>query len=310
MSNSNLLDLDKCHATGKPSLGLMGLAGSWEPSSITDVNRDVALLAMQTAIDSGITFFDHADIYAFGHCESIFGDCLRKIKVDRSKLYVAGKSSIRFSDNDGPHRYDSSYDHIMWSIDASLTRLGLDYLDLYQIHRRDPLTHPSEVARAFNQLQQQGVVRHIGVSNFSASQIRAHQEYLHEPIVSVQNEFSLLHLDTLTDGVFDYCEQHDTVFLAYSPIKKGAVLGHNVPPNLADKVKSLTNELPAQASKHQASFTQLALAWIRHLPFKAISVYGSNNHNHIRDAAESSRVTLTRSDWYRMWRAARNEPLP
>ena len=310
MSKTNLLDLDQCHASGKPSLGMMGLAGSWEPTSITKEDRDAAVHAMQTAIDSGITLFDHADIYAFGHCESIFGDCIKAIKPDRSKMYVASKCSIRFSDNVGPHRYDSSYDYVVSSIESSLTRMGLDYLDLYQIHRRDPLTHPSEVARALNQLQQQGVVRHIGVSNFSASQIRAHQEYLHEPIVSVQNEFSLLHLDSLTDGVFDYCEQHDTVFLAYSPIKKGAVLGHNVPPNLADKAASLRNELQAQASKHQASFTQLALAWIRHLPFKAISVYGSNNPDHIRDAAESSNLTLSRSDWYSMWRAARNEPLP
>jgi predicted oxidoreductase len=289
---------------------MMGLAGSWEPSAITNANREAAVQTMQVALDSGITFFDHADIYAFGHCESIFGHCMSAIKPDRNRMYIASKCGIRFPDNDGPHRYDSSYDHIMWSVEGSLKRMGLDYLDLYQIHRRDPLTHPSEVARALNQLQQQGVVRHIGVSNFSASQIRAHQEYLHEPIVSVQNEFSLLHLDALTDGVFDYCEQFGTVFLAYSPIKKGAVLGHHVPSSLATKAASLMSEIQTQASKHQASYSQIALAWIHYLPFKAISVYGSNNPDHIRDAAQSSNVTLSRSDWYRLWRAARNESLP
>ncbi len=310
MSKTNLPDLDQCHVSGIPSLGMMGLAGSWEPSEITDTNREVAVQAMQTALDAGYTFFDHADIYAFGYCESVFRHCLDVLKPDRSKLYIASKCSIRFQDNEGPHRYDSSYDYIMRSIDGSLTRLGLDYLDLYQVHRRDPLTHPSEVARALNQLQQEGLVRHIGVSNFSASQIRAHQEYLHEPIVSVQNEFSLLHLDALTNGVFDYCEQYGTVFLAYSPIKKGAVIGHNVPQNLHDKAGSLIRELQVQAEKHQASYSQLALAWIRRLPFKAIAVYGSNDPNHIRDAAKSSDVQLSHSDWYSMWRAARNEPLP
>jgi predicted oxidoreductase len=310
VSKTNLPDLDQCHATGKPSLGMMGLAGSWEPSAITDVNLEAAVRAMQTALDSGITFFDHADIYAFGHCESIFGHCMDVIKPDRSKLYVASKCSIRFPDNEGPHRYDSSYDHIMRSVEGTLSRLKLDYLDLYQIHRRDPLTHPSEVGRAMNQLQQEGLVRHVGVSNFSGSQMRAHQEYLHEPIVSVQNEFSLLHLDSLTDGVFDHCEQYGTVFLAYSPIKKGAVLGHDVPQHLSDKVASLHMEMQSQSEKHQASFSQLALAWIRHFPFKAIPVYGSNNPDHIRDAADSSNISLSRSDWYRLWRAARNEPLP
>jgi predicted oxidoreductase len=161
-----------------------------------------------------------------------------------------------------------------------------------------------------NKLQQEGVVRHIGVSNFSASQIRAHQEYLHEPIASVQNEFSLLHLDGLTDGVFDYCEQYGTVFLAYSPIKKGAIFGNNVPPALVENVNSLRLELQRQAEAHQATYSQLALAWIRHLPFKSIPVYGSNNPDHIREAAGSSQVTLSRADWYRLWRAARNEPLP
>ncbi len=289
---------------------MMGLAGSWEPSEITDVNRQAAVRAMQTALEAGYTFFDHADIYAFGHCESIFRHCLETIKPDRSKLYIASKCSIRFQDHEGPHRYDSSYDYVMHSIEGTLERLGLDYLDLYQIHRRDPLTHPSEVARALNRLQQEGLVRHIGVSNFSPSQIHAHQEYLHEPIASVQNEFSLLHLDAMTDGVFDYCEQNGTVFLAYSPIKKGAIFGHNVPDHLIDRVHSLRFELQRQAEAHQASYSQIALAWIRRFPFKAIPVYGSNNPDHIREAADSSKVDLSRADWYRLWRAARNEPLP
>lgn len=289
---------------------MMGLAGSWEPSEITDTNRQAAVESMRTALDAGYTFFDHADIYAFGHCESIFGYCMSVLKPDRSKLYIASKCSIRFQDDEGPHRYDSSYDYVMRSLEGTLNRLGLDYLDLYQIHRRDPLTHPSEVARALNRLQQEGLIRHVGVSNFSASQIRAHQEYLHEPIVSVQNEFSLLHLDGLTDGVFDYCEQIGTVFLAYSPIKKGAVLGHNVPAHLVDKAWSLGTEIHRQSSHHSASHTQLALAWIRHLPFKAIAVYGSNNPDHIRDAAGSAGIQLSRADWYSLWRAARNEPLP
>jgi len=310
VSKTNLPDLDSCHASGLPALGMMGLAGSWEPSEITEANYEVAVQVIRTALDAGYTFFDHADIYAFGHCESIFGHCLRVIKPDRSKLYIASKCSIRFQDAEGPHRYDSSYDHIMRSVDGSLKRMGLDYLDLYQIHRRDPLTHPYEAARALNHLQQEGVIRHVGVSNFSASQIRAHQEYLHEPIVSVQNEFNLFDLDSLTNGVFDYCEQYDTVFLAYSPIKKGAILGHNVPAELNDNARSLHAEMQSLSEANRATYSQLALAWIRHLPFKAIPVYGSNNPHHILEAAASSKIKLSRSDWYSLWRAARNSPLP
>ena len=310
MSRTNLPDLDQCHATGIPSLGMMGLAGTWEPSAITDELLDAAVPVLEAALGAGYSFFDHADIYAFSYCETIFGHCLKVLQPDRSKLYIASKCGIRFPDDEGPHRYDSSYDHIMRSIEGSLTRMGIEYLDLYQVHRRDPLAHPSEVARALNQLQRQGLVRHVGVSNFSATQIRAHQEYLHEPIASVQNEFSLLHLDALADGVFDYCEQHGTVFLAYSPVKKGAVLGHNIPDHLRDRAQSLHREFDRQAAHHGASRAQMALAWIRHLPFKAIPVYGSNSIEHLVDAAKSAHLHLSRSDWYSLWRAARNSPLP
>lgn len=307
---SNLLELEDVWQTRIPCLGLMGLAGTWNPSEIGDHHREAAVDAFTAALDSGYAMFDHADIYARGSCEDIFRYCMEQVKPDRSKLYIANKCGIRLEDSDGPFRYDLSYDHIMFSIEHSLKRTGLDYFDLYQVHRRDPKSHPVDTARALNELKQQGLIRHIGVSNYVPSQIHALQEYLHEPIVSVQSELNLFHLDPMLDGLTDYCEQNDCVFLAYSPIKKGMVIGRNVSSELQKRAGSLLPELHRVSALKNATLSQVALAWLRHFPFKVISVYGSNNADHIKDAAQSASLELTHVEWYQLWRASRAEPLP
>jgi len=307
---TKLPELEDIWQSGNPCLGLMGLAGTWNPTEIGDHHREAAVDAFTTALDSGYTMFDHADIYARGACEDIFRYCIEQVKPDRSKLYITNKCGIRLEDSDGPHRYDLSYDHVMFSCENSLNRTGLDYFDLYQVHRRDPRTHPSETARALNELKRLGLIRHIGVSNYVPSQIHALQEYLHEPIVSVQSELNLFHLNPMMDGLTDYCEQNDCVFLAYSPIKKGMVIGHNVTNEYQRRGGSLLPELHRIAALNDATLSQVALAWLRHFPFKLISVYGSNKAEHIREAAQSASLDLTHVEWYQLWRASRAEPLP
>ncbi len=305
-----MIELSDVHESGIPCLGLMGLSGAGVPDEVNDYHIRNAVTAMSAALNSGYTMFDFADIYSRGACEEMFRLCLEELQPPRENLYVATKCGIRFEDDHGPYRYDASYDHVMRSADDSLRRTGLSYFDLFQIHRRDPFTHPAETARALNRLTDEGTVRHVGVSNFSVSQIRALQQYLEAPVASVQSEFSLLHLEPMTDGVFDYCEQTGMFFLAYSPIKKGMVLGHDVPAGLQPRAESLLPVLETMAREKHVSTVQLALAWTRHLPLNLIPVYGSNNPGHVAEASYLSQIDLTPAEWYRLWRAAFGGPLP
>jgi len=309
--NKTLPTLSDVWSRNIPCLGMMGLAGTNIPSEVSDHHIEAATRALETALASGYTMFDHADIYGHeGSCENVFRKAMAVLKPDRSTLYIASKCGILLPDAQGPYRYNSSYDHVIRSIEGSLKRLGLEYLDLYQVHRRDPLSPLSDTAKAMNRLKDEGLIRDIGVSNFSVTQIHAFQQHLHYPIVSVQSEFSLLHQEPMTDGVFDLCEQIDLVFLAYSPVKKGIILHQEYPPHWAERMNALSPVLHTLTHKYQVTASQLAIAWIRHFPFKNIPVYGSNDPGHIEDAAASSRISLDRLDWYQLWKSARAVPIP
>ena len=293
------------------ALGMMGLAGTWDPNEVGKENIDRAVNAFGTAIETGINFFDHADVYGNGACEDIFEKCQEEVKPDREKIFIASKCGIQFADEEGPYRYDLSFQHIMQSVQKSLERMDISYFDLYQIHRRDPLTHPAATAEALNQLVEQGLVRYIGVSNYRPSQIKALQKYLRYPIITVQPEFSLLHLEPMDDGLLDYCEETNTTLLAYSPIAKGVLSGENTTNDLQFQLyKHLRPVINEIADQKDASLVQIALAWLMHNPAGVIPIYGSNNPEHIKDAAKACSLSLDRSEWYRLWTAARGEPLP
>lgn len=305
-----MIELSDVRTSEIPCLGLMGLSGVGSPEEINDYHIRNAVTTLSAAFNNGYVMFDLADIYSRGASEEMFRICLEELKPERESMYVATKCGIRLDEGSMPYHYDGSYDHIMRSFEASMKRLGLAYIDLYQIHRRDPFTHPAETARALNQLVDEGLVRRLGVSNYGVTQIRALQQYLEAPLVSVQSEFSLLHLDPMDDGVFDYCEQTGMHFLAYSPIKKGMVLGHHVSDALRRRSESLLPELEAMAMEKRVSAVQLALAWVQHMPLSVIPVYGSNNPGHVAEAAYLPQIDLTHLEWYRLWKAALGTPLP
>ena len=287
------------------AMGMMGLTGTWDPNEVGKDNIDRAVDAFSTSIEEGITFFDHADIYGNGTCEEVFKHCLKEVKPDRDKIFIASKCGIRFTDDEGPYRYDLSFQHITQSVQQSLERMDLTYIDLYQVHRRDPLTHPAATAEALNQMVEQGLIRYIGVSNYKPSQIKALQKYLRHPVITVQPEFSLLHLDPMNDGLLDYCEETNTAVLAYSPIAKGLLAGKETSDELLYQryrhFRPVINEI---AESKDASAVQVALAWLMHNPVGVIPIYGSNDPEHIKDAVKACSLSLDRSEWYRLWTAA------
>ena len=145
------MDFQAPGATGprvsKIALGCMELAGTWHASEVGPENLKKAIATVEAALDIGINFFDHADFYGETTCESLFKECLAALKPDRESLIIATKCGIKKSDIEGGF-YDLSYKSILKAADDLLKRLGIEYIDLYQMHRPDPMAHPRDTAAA------------------------------------------------------------------------------------------------------------------------------------------------------------------
>lgn len=306
------------------ALGCMGLAGTWNPAEVGPEHRRKAIAAFEAALEAGITFYDHADIYGATACEAIFKDCLAAVPGSREKIFIATKVGIRSG------YYDHSPSYIRESLRGSLARMGVDSVELYQLHRPDPLTHPAETAAVLDALVAEGLIKSVGVSNYYPHQTLALQKYLNAPIVSNQIAISLLRLDPIYegaaggtatseasgadsgDGVLDQCLEMSITPLAYSPLGSGWLSGRRDPP--ADAPPAIVRTLAALVEMGPAyggaTPGQLALAWLLAHPAKIIPLVGSNNPAHIQEAAAAASITLSRTDWYNLWTAARGVSVP
>ncbi|HLJ55254.1 MAG TPA: aldo/keto reductase [Chthonomonadaceae bacterium] len=298
------------------ALGCMGLAGTWNPAEVGPENRRKAIASVEAALEAGINFFDHADIYGGTACESIFKDCMEALRPGRESIFIATKVGIRSG------YYDHSPEHIRSSVEASLKRLGIEYIDLYQLHRPDPLSHPAETAQALEDLIAEGKIRDVGVSNYYPNQCNALASYLDPDIVTNQFEFSLLHLEPLYegregqggDGVLDHCLENQITPLAYSPVGRGWLSGRrHIPPDHPhrerfERVLAALRELGDAYGG--ATPVQLAVAWLLRHPAGIIPLVGSNSPQHIREAAEAHAIELSRTDWYKLWVASRGARVP
>lgn len=298
------------------SYGCMRIVGTWNPSDIDAERRAKAEKAVMAAFEAGYTLFDHADIYCHGSCEAVFGDIVKKISGMRDRILIATKCGIRFGGEpnaDSPHRFDFSAEHILEACDLSLQRLGVETIDIYQLHRPDLLMSPLEVAEAFAKLHSAGKVRYFGVSNFAPSFVSALQSACPFPIVVNQVEIHLGRLDCFYDGTLDQCLAKAITPLSWSPLG-GGFLGargtiRDDDPR-ADGLRKLLAVLDEIAAKYEVSRTVVSLAWLMKHPSRIIPIVGSANPDHIRDAARADDVDLSREDWYRILVAARMEPLP
>jgi predicted oxidoreductase len=300
----------------------MGLAGTWNPAEVGPEHRKRAIASFETSLEVGITFYDHADIYGGTACESIFKDCLAAVPGSRERIFIATKVGIRSG------YYEHTAEYIEKSIRGSLDRMGIDYVDLYQLHRPDPLTHPAETAEALDKLVEQGLVRYIGVSNYYPHQTLALKRYLKAPIVSNQISISLLRLDPIYegaaggagsvdsagDGVLDQCLELGITPLAYSPVGGGWLSGHRTIPDSHGRKAQIERTLAALkevgVAHGGATPTQVAIAWLLRHPANIVPLVGSNNPDHIREAAGAAQINLSRTDWYKLWVAARGERVP
>ena len=302
--------------TPRMAYGCMRIAGTWEPKEIGQTHRARAKAAVLAAFEAGYSLFDHADIYCAGACEELFGQVLRDTpSLRQSNFQIATKCGICFADNPpgSPHRYDVSKQHIIWSCEQSLKRLGLETIDIYQLHRPDLLMNPVEVAEAFRQLKQSGKVRYFGVSNFLPGFVSCLQSVLNEPLLVNQVEIHLGRLDCFTDGTLDQCLAEKITPLAWSPLGGGWLgTGGEVGTDHPRRKHFLTVQkaVDDMAAKYGVSRSVLSLAWLLKHPSQIIPIVGSSNPQRIKEAVLADSVELSREDWYRLLVAARGEKLP
>jgi predicted oxidoreductase len=272
--------------------------------------------AVMAAYEAGYTLFDHADIYGQGRSEIIFGKLLEEVSGMRDRVLVASKCGVRPSGDPAagaPYRYDFSAEHIIRSCEGSLRRLGVERIDLYQLHRPDYLMRPQEVAAAFDRLKQAGKVQEFGVSNFRPSQVVALQRACPMRLVTHQVEISLANRSSFEDGTLDQCLVEKMTPLAWSPLASG-LLGDGahrlLPSQEVYQTGQVVSELDKIAQEHCVSRTVVAIAWLLKHPSQIVPIVGSCEPEHIREAVRADELDLSREDWYGLLEAARGARLP
>jgi len=272
--------------------------------------------AIAAAYEAGYTLFDLADIYSDGLVEEVFGHTLKEIPDMRENILITTKCGILKKgnpENKAPYRYDLSSKHILHSCEASLKRMGIDCIDLYQLHRPDYLMEPEEIASAFEELKKGGKAREFGVSNFTVDQLDHLQSACPMKLVCNQVEISLIQHDTLNNGSLDHYRRNNITPLAWSPLAQGK-LGSTYPISLRNpnhsQEQALRDALQIVARLQECSRTAVALAWLLRHPAGIVPIIGSTNPEHIRDATKATNLRLSREEWYRLMEAAAGKQLP
>jgi predicted oxidoreductase len=268
-------------------------------------DREKGKNAIRAAIDAGYTHFDHADIYGGGQCETLFSEILKASPHLRDKILITDKCGIRLTDEPVkgfPKRYDFSRRHIIGSVEASLQRLGVEHMDLLLLHRPDFLFDPAEVADTFRILQDEGKVRHFGVSNFSPSQFEMLQAFWPEPLLSNQVEINIHNISALSDGTLDQCQRLGVSPMAWCPL--GGVVYPAWGNTLSnEQSKRITVELDIQARKYEAEHWIVMLAWLLKHPAGILPTVGSTRGSRIKAAKQSLEMDYSAEDWYRLLEA-------
>lgn len=268
---------------------------------------------LETALDNNIDFFDHADIYGKGESERRFSQAIKELGIPREKVVLQSKCGI----HDG--LFDFSKEHIVHSVDGILKRLETDYLDVLALHRPDALMEPEEVAEAFSSLKQAGKVRHFGVSNQNRYQMELLQAYIEEPLVVNQLQLSPAHtpmLDsgfhvnmkddaaTMRDGgVLEYCQLNKVTIQAWSPflvsLQEGIFATHS-------RYEKLNQTIEKYAMYYGVAPEAIVVAWLLRLPAKIQTIVGTMNPERLARIAKAYQLTLTREQWYDIYKSAGN----
>ncbi len=276
-------------------------------------NKEISTL-IHIALDEGINFFDHADIYGGGKSEEKFSAALGMNASLREKMFLQTKCGIRQG------FFDFSKEHILAAVDGSLKRLRTDYVDVLLLHRPDTLVEPEEVAEAFDQLEQSGKVKLFGVSNQNPMQIDLLTKFVKQKIVANQLQLSITNTGMIDAGlnvnmeidhsvdrdgsILDYCRLHEITIQPWSPFQygffEGVFLDNPKFPELNQKIDEI-------AAAKGVTNTAIAIAWLLRHPARMQPIIGTTNPARVKDSSKASDITLTRPEWYEIYRAAGNQ---
>lgn len=279
---------------------------------ISNMSKESMAVFINTAIENGAYFFDHADIYDGGKCENLFGEVVSSSL--RDKLIIQTKCGIV------PGKmFDFSYEHIIRSAEESLKRLKTDYIDVFLLHRPDALVEPDEVARAFDELKASGKVRAFGVSNQNPYQMQLLQNSLDMPLCVNQLQFGIMHSPMIQaginvnmyndsavgrdGGVLDYCRLNKITVQPWSPVQYGFFEGCFID---NEKFPELNRTMDEIAGRYGVNKNTIAFAWILRHPAKMQPVTGTTNIDRLKDYIKATEISLTREEWYDIYRAAGN----
>ena len=276
----------------------------------TDYEMDEMI---NSAYDNGINFFDHADIYGRGACEENFGKFLIRNPGFREKILIQTKCGIKPGIS-----FDFTYEHIISSVEKSLSRLKTDHIDYLLLHRPDALIEPEEVAKAFEKLLAEGKVMHFGVSNQHPMQIELLKKYLKDiPLLINQLQLSVaqcpmidygFNVNMINDysasrdnGIIEYCRINDITIQPWSPFQYGFVEGAFIG---NDKFKALNEKLDEISIKYGVTSTGMAITWLLRHPAMMQPVIGTTNPARIKEVCHASDVIITHDEWYELYKSA------
>ena len=278
-----------------------------------NLSKKDAANVIHNAMELGVNFFDHADIYVGGKSEEIFAEAIDMNPSIREKMYIQTKAGIRKG------FFDFSKDHILNAVDGSLKRLNTDYIDVFLLHRPDALAEPEEVAEAFAELKESGKVRHFGVSNHNPMQIELLKKYVEQDLIANQLQFSITHTGMIDAGlqantkdetaidrdgsILDYSRLNDMTIQAWSPFQYGTFEGVFIDNEKFPEVNAKLQEI---SGKYGVNKSTIAVAWILRHPAKIQTVVGTMNTERLLNIAKASEIVLTREEWYGIYRAAGN----
>ena len=269
---------------------------------------------IENAVAHGVDFFDHADIYGRGECETLFGKALKNTSIKRDDLFIQSKCGIIPG-----VMFDLSKEHIIASVDGILKRLDMEYLDALLLHRPDALVEPEEVAAAFDELETAGKVRYFGISNMKPMQIELLQKYVKQPLVANQLQVSPAHSSMISNGlevnmltngaidrdgsVLDYCRLKDITIQAWSPFQYGMIEGAFLN---NDDFAVLNNKLAEIGEKYDVSATTMTVAWLLRHPANMQILAGTMKPERFDEICKACDIQLSKEDWYQIFMAAGN----
>lgn len=267
-------------------------------------NAETMEKIVNLCLEVGINTFDHADVYGSYKCESVFGEAMSRKSFKREDIVLFTKCGLRLPDASQPDikikHYNTSREHILKSVDNSLSRLKTDYIDIFLLDHLDHISDLEETAYTLRQLKEAGKIRNIGVANFSVFQHQLLAAHLNLPIVTNHIELNLLNTAAIENGQIDYIKQRYMRPLASAPLAAGRIAhGEDA---VAVSVRKKLQEL---GLKYNADIESVAVAWL--IKLGALPLIGTLSEQRIRNIVSAFDIDLDNQEWYELYTASGNE---